>query len=226
MDQYYRRTLSDPLLARSWSQHYLTGLTIDDRAAVLDHGCGRGRNVAILSQLGFDVAAQDVHAHPWWRHLPACRFQQVPAVAPRLPWVDNTFALAIDIQVVHDLDEPRLEILMSEIHRVLAPGGYWLLLEANATSYGAWAPRKYWGRLHTLERVRQMASEVGFTEIDQRYEGVYAPVVPALVNFMRKQAWPGAFTIDDYGSWLEAAMPDSRRAFWFLRLRKQRAQSR
>jgi SAM-dependent methyltransferase len=226
VDQYYMRTLSDPLLAKSWAQHYLTGLPLDAHAPVLDHGCGRGRNAAILTRLGFDVAAQDVGAHPWWRRLPACRFQQVPAAAPRLPWVDNTFALALDVQVLHDLEESRVEILMSEMHRVLAPGGYWLLLEANATSYGAWMPRRYWGRLHTLERVQQMASRAGFEEVDHQYEGVYAPVLPGLVNFARKQAWPGSYTVDDYGSWLEAAVPDRRRAFWFLRLRKQRTRSR
>jgi SAM-dependent methyltransferase len=225
VEQYYRRTLSDPLSAKSWAKHYLTGLKIDECAPVLDHGCGRGRNAAILSQLGFEVAAQDVRAHPWWRNLPACRFQQVPAAAPRLPWVDNTFALAIDVQVLHDLDESRLKTLMREMYRVLAPGGYWLLLEANTESYGAWAPRRYWGRLHTLERVQDIASRAGFDEIDHCYEGVYAPVLPGLVNFVRKQAWPGAYSIDDYGSWLETAVPESRRAFWFLRLRKHRAQA-
>jgi SAM-dependent methyltransferase len=220
LERYYRRALSDPLLARSWSRHYLTGLTIDDRAPVLDHGCGRGRHAAILSQLGFEVAAQDVHAHPWWHNLPGCRFQQVPARAPRLPWVDAAFRLAIDIQVIHGLEEWRLEILTREIYRVLAPGGYWLLLEANARSYGVSAPRRYWGRLHPLERMQQMASRAGFEEIDHRFEGVYAPVWPGLVNFVRKQAWPGAFTIEDYGTWLEAAIPETRRALWCLRLRK------
>ena len=222
VEQYYRRTLSDPRLARSWSQHYLAGLTLDDRARVLDHGCGRGRHAAILSQLGFEVSAQDVRAHSWWRTLPACRFQQVPAAAPRLPWTDSTFALAIDIQVIHDVEESRLETLAREMHRVLAPGGYWLLLEANSMSYGARVPRRYWGRLHPLERVREIALHTGFTEIDHRYEGVYAPIAPGLVNFVRKQAWPGAFAIEDYGSWLESAMPARRRAFWLLRLRKDR----
>jgi SAM-dependent methyltransferase len=220
VEQYYRRTLSDPLLAQWWSQHYLGGLTIDPHVPVLDHGCGRGRSAAILSQLGFDVAAQDVRVHSWWRNLPDCRFQQVPAAAPRLPWADGAFALAIDIQVIHDLEESRLESLAQEMHRVLAPGGFWMLLEANSMSYGARMPRRYWGRLHALERVRRIALHAGFSEVDHRYEGVYAPVLPGLVNFVRKQAWPAAFTIEDHGSWLERIIPDRRRAFWLLRLRK------
>ena len=220
VEQYYRRTLRDRAVADTWARHYLSGLDLDARAPVLDHGCGRGRNTALLAQLGFEVAAQDVVAHPWWQAVRECQFQQVPASAPRLPWTNESFGLVLDVQVIHDLEDRRLADLVDEVGRVLVPGGYWVLLEANAAGYGAWMPRRYWGRLHTLDRVRELTAQAGFRECDCRYEGVYAPVLPSAINFLRKQAWPGTFSVDDFGSPLETMIPDDRRAFWVLRLRK------
>jgi SAM-dependent methyltransferase len=220
VEEYYRRTVSDLSLADSWARHYLAGLNVPRGAGVLDHGCGRGRNAARLAQLGFDVAAQDVRAHSWWRTIRNCRFQQVPTSARHLPWTNNAFALVLDVEVVHHLDQSQLEALIAEVHRVLAPGGYWLLLEANAESYGAAAPRRYCGRLHTLEHVQRLVSRAGFREVDHSYEGVYAPVFPVLFNFVRKQAWPGPFTIDDFDSGLAQMIPARRRALWLLRLQK------
>ena len=222
VEQYYRRTVSDRALADAWARHYLAGLPIEPGARVLDHGCGRGRNAALLAQLGFRVAAQDVQAHVWWRNIAGCDFREVPATVSQLPWSDNEFALVLDAQVIHHLDERHLERLAREIYRVLVPGGYWLLLEANADSYGASALLKYYGHLHTLEHVQHVTSAAGFREVDHSYEGVYAPLFPVAINFVRKQAWPGPMTVDDFGSRLEAMIPERRRALWLLRLRKPR----
>ncbi len=220
VEGYYRRTVNDASLAAGWRDHYLRGLTLESGAAVLDHGCGRGRHIGLLTQLGFLVAAQDVRTAPWWARVHACAFQAVPAEAPRLPWRDCSFDAMLDVNVVHHLDSAQLTTLAAEAFRVLKPGGCWLLLEANADSYGARAPRKYYGRLHTIEDVRRVTADRGFMEIDRSYEGFYSPVLPQLVNFLRKQAWPGPFEIEDFDSRLAAATPARRRALWLLRLRK------
>lgn len=217
---YYGRTLSDAALARLWGNHYFAGLSLPRGAAVLDYGCGRGRHVGLLTQLGFRVAAQDLRPRAWWSRFPECTFQVVPAEAPRLPWTDRSFQAVLDVNVVHHLDESQLRTLAFEVFRVLAPGGYWILLEANADSYGAFAPRKYYGRLHRLQRVQRLALDAGFLEIDHSFEGIYAPVLPGLVNFVRKQAWPGPFMIEDFDSRLAAMAPRSRRALWLLRVQK------
>jgi SAM-dependent methyltransferase len=223
VEGYYRRTLRDAALATDWSRHYLSRLGLSAGAAVLDHGCGRGRHVALLTQLGFRVCAQDVRPHQWWRHFPDCTFQVVPAAAPRLPWPDATFQAVLDVNVVNHLDEGQVERLAREVWRVLAPGGSWILLEPNASSYSAAVRRRYYGRLYSLQDVKRRIDAVGFEQTDCTYHGAYAPVIPQVVNFFRKQAWPGPFTVDDFDSRLAAAIPERRRAQWLLRVRKPAA---
>jgi SAM-dependent methyltransferase len=220
IEQYYRRTLSDAELASDWGQHYLGGLRLEPGAPVLDHGCGRGRNIALLSRLGFQVAAQDIQPHAWWHTLANCSFQTVPAIAPRLPWTSNAFAVVLDVGVIHYLTEPQLATLSREVFRVLAPGGHWVLLEANDGSYGRSTFLKTIGRLHPLQAVRRLILEVGFIEVDLRYEGFYAAVFPIAVNFVRKLMQPGSVDLSDYRSTLGARTPPERRGLWQLRLRK------
>lgn len=220
VERYYRRTLSDTELAQQWRRHTFSDLEMPVEPAVLDYGCGRGRNVALLAQLGFRVAAQDIKPHAWWRHLGGCGFQVVPPTAPRLPWANGTFHAVLDVTVIHHLDHAQLQALAAEVFRVLAPGGYWLLTEANSGSYGAAVPLRYYGRLHALAEVQQLAAAAGFLDAGQSYEGFYAPVFPNFINFLRKQAWPSSFTVDDFDSPLAAMIPASRRALWRLRLRK------
>lgn len=220
VETYYQLTVNDRGLAESWSAQYFNGLSIAAGATVLDFGCGRGRHVGLLTQLGFTVGAQDVKPHSWWRQFHRSAFQVVPPVAPRLPWADSTFDAVLDVTVIHHLTSVQLRQLAAEVFRVLAPGGYWILVEANEQSWGAAAPRRHYGSLHSLESVQALAREHKFDEIDHRFDGFYAPVAPTLINFFRKQAWPGPFTIDDFGSRLASKLPPRRRALWQLRLQK------
>lgn len=220
VERYYRRLLRDDATPQRWAAHYLRGLDLPAGAAVLDHGCGRGRHAAILSRLGFDVSAQDVAAHRWWSELPRTRFQVVPPDAPRLPWPGGAFAAMFDFEVLHYVGADGLDRLCAEAFRVLRPGGYWILLEANDEGVGAALPRRQIGRLHSLDRVRAAVGRAGFTEVDVDYEGFYAPVLPLFVNLLRKQLWPRRYDVADFDSALAAALPPRWRARWRLRLQR------
>jgi SAM-dependent methyltransferase len=220
VEQYYRRTLTDTKFARDWGEAYLHGLPLYSGVRVLDYGCGRGRHTALLSHLGFAVAAQDIRTHAWWERLPDCVFQAVPPEASRLPWADRTFALVLDVGVIHYLSSAQLSTLGREVLRVLAPNGHWVLVEANDASYGASSIRRIVGRLHSLDSVRAIARQSGFVEVDVSYEGYYAPAFPLFVNFVRKIVRPGAVDLDDFQSSLAARTPPHRRGYWRLRLRK------
>ncbi len=218
---YYERTLHDSGLARNWGEHYLPADLRPADGPVLDHGCGRGRNVALLRQLGYEVAGQDVASDVFWSRIGGAGFQCVPANAVRLPWADGAFSLVLDFEVIGHFDEPALVRHFEEIRRVLQPGGRWLILEANSLGWAARMPRRHYGRLHSLERVRSLAVALGFVEQRSGYEGFYAPVFPRLLNFLRKQCAPWPMDLSDHDSWLARLTPARRRALWQLLLTRK-----
>jgi SAM-dependent methyltransferase len=218
--RFYERTRSDPETAWRWAEHYLAGLPADRRLTVLDHGTGKGRHIGILSQLGFEVSAQDVESDPWWQNFPGCRLQIVPDQCDHLPWKSGTFDLVLDWMVIEHFDAERLARLVAEISRVLKSGGHWLVLTANADGLGANVVRRYAGRLHPFESVARMAGANGMAIARHAYEGFYAPVFPILTNALRKTLAPRAFDLADHDSTLARLIPAHRRALWLAAFRK------
>ncbi|HUZ75738.1 MAG TPA: class I SAM-dependent methyltransferase [Stellaceae bacterium] len=219
--RYYDRTRDDPDLARRWAEHYLAGMP-PPPMRVLDHGTGRGRHVGILSQLGCDVAAQDVAPDPWWSNFDRCRFQVVPPECDRLPWAAASFDLVLDWMVIENFTSERLARLAAEIARVLAPGGHWLILTANDEGLGAHVPRRNAGRLHALDAVNAIAAANGMAMMRHSYEGFYAPVLPVLVNAIRKTCAPRPLDLADYDTVLARLVAPRRRALWLAAFRNAR----
>jgi SAM-dependent methyltransferase len=217
-EAFYRRTLTDRGLAEAWAGHYLKGLTLPQDATIFDHGCGRGRTIGLLSQLGYTTFGLEIAADSWWRNLERTFFQVVPPVFSNLPWQESVFNLVFDIEVIHHLTEEQLAQLASNVYRILNRDGYWIILEANSKGWGAQHPLKYYGRLHSLQTVKRIVSSCGFSVIDETYEGFYAPLFPSFINFIRKQCAPWPLDISDYNSRLAKLLPPQKRALWLLRL--------
>lgn len=215
--QYYKRTIFERKLAEHWATHYFSELDLPPNAAVLDHGCGKGRNVGLLTQLGFNVSAQDIESHSWWGHFPYCKFQTVPPNAQRLPWPDASFDLILDFGVIGLFPHDKIVDLFIEIRRVLKPQGYWLILEANDNSYGRHAFQQPTLPLHAA---RLFSREAGFIEVNFSYEGFYSPFFPQLVNFFRKVCGPWRMNLSDFDSWLAQRIAAEKRGLWLLRLRR------
>jgi SAM-dependent methyltransferase len=220
-DTYYERTLTDRALAEAWRSHYLGGLLLPPRAEAFEHGCGRGRHLALLTQSGFRAAGVDVIAHPWWDRLPHACFQVVPTAAARLPWGECEFDLALSFLAISELSAEAAAALIREMRRILRPGGYLLIFEVNTASFGAAAARRWYGRLHSATAVRTMASRTGFQEVDFTVEGFASPILPVAVNALRKSFLPAGVRMTDYDSWLARLLPEYRRDRWLLRLRNR-----
>lgn len=220
VEAYYKKTLTDVILAERWGKHYLEGLALKKGDVIFDHGCGRGRNVALATQLGYRVVGQDIKPNTWWRRLSTSGFQVVHPTCTNLPWASEAFSALINVGVIHYLTEEQLKTYIQEVFRVLKPGGYWLLLEANDKSYGAYLPKQLIGQLYPLHYIQQLGRNNGFEEIDYSFEGFYAPIFPRFVNFIRKQCSLKSFNVSDYGSCIESLTPPECRACWLLRLRK------
>ncbi len=110
---------------------------------VLDAGCGSGRNLVYLLREGFDVTALDASAQPMEcvRQMserlgrPLGPERLVVGSIADLPFPDEAFDAVLSNAVLHFApDEATFLAMVSELGRVLAPGG--LLFARLASSIG------------------------------------------------------------------------------------------
>jgi len=115
----------------------------DHRRRVLDVGCGAGRNLRFLLAHGYDCHGidRDSSAITQLRHDAQSlgrgdadgRF--IVGDVESLPWSDQAFDAVISSAVLHFADnQPRFELMVAEMWRVLAPGG--LLFARLASTIG------------------------------------------------------------------------------------------
>jgi ubiquinone/menaquinone biosynthesis C-methylase UbiE len=97
----------------------------------IDIGCGTGTNVITLAQAGWQVTGVDFAPHAIKIAKRKVRKAGVQAEllvrdATKLEGIHGPFDLALDMGCFHGLRDKKADYL-SELERVLAPGGYWLM---------------------------------------------------------------------------------------------------
>jgi ubiquinone/menaquinone biosynthesis C-methylase UbiE len=102
---------------------------------ILDLGCARGRFVKALSALGAKVVGVD-RSWQLLRTAPqnAAGGAFVLSTATQLPFLDSTFDGILCIEVIEHI--PDLEAALSEIARVLKPGGRAIIIDKNPVGVG------------------------------------------------------------------------------------------
>lgn len=105
--------------------------------SVLDLGCGNGRNLIYLAQsygmrgVGYDISdkaiVQAKKLHAQIRGGMPLKFE-ARSIAEPLPLSDKSQTIVLDMMVSHFLNKAERQLLLSEIHRVLKPGG-WLFMK-------------------------------------------------------------------------------------------------
>jgi SAM-dependent methyltransferase len=133
------RTLSD------------AGVSIARFRSIFDFGCGCGRVIRHwrpLTSASLHGADQNQNLVAWCRqNLPFAEFQS-NTLEPRLDYADQKFEFAYALSVFTHMPEDLQQPWMSELWRVLRPGGYLLittqgdeflqkLTETERTNYGA-----------------------------------------------------------------------------------------
>ena len=112
--------------------HHVAG-SVDLRGRdVLEIGCGRGggasyiaRYLGTRSMTGVDIAEQATRFCCRFYDLPALKFQQADAEA--LPFPDGSFDAVVNVESSHCY--PSMIRFVHEVHRVLRPGGYFLIAD-------------------------------------------------------------------------------------------------
>lgn len=220
-ERYYQKTLYDKILAKKWHEHYVKDLHLKQDDIVLDFGCGRGRMTALSNQMGLNTYGQDIKKNAWWKQINNSRFQVVPEQYNKLPWRSNIFSAVLIFAVIHYLKEEKLRAYVQEIFRILKPGGYCIMLEANTEGCGARLPLKYYGdHMHTLADMRQLLQVSGFNELAVSYEGFYSPIFPLIINFIRNQFSFKPYDLSDFDTYLESITAPEKRANWLMKIQK------
>jgi ubiquinone/menaquinone biosynthesis C-methylase UbiE len=120
-------------LQRSWQRrrfHVIRGM-VDGTSRILDIGCGSSRIVQSLPQaVGLDMQIRKLR----WLRAPGR--QLVQGSLSQLPFPDETFDCVICSEVIEHI--PREEIDLTDMVRVLAPGG---MLVLGTPDYGKWSWR-------------------------------------------------------------------------------------
>jgi ubiquinone/menaquinone biosynthesis C-methylase UbiE len=138
-------------------------LTDRDRAA--DIGCGPGTAVRIAAARGIPVTGIDPSpvalrmARILSRNSPAGQVTYAPGSAEQLPLPDGSVTVAWSISSVHHWADPAAGC--AEIHRVLAPGGRFLLAERLLRPGTS-------GHGYTSERAEELCrtlTSLGFTAV-------------------------------------------------------------
>ena len=104
----------------------------EGRRTVYDLGCGAGRHMAFLQTHGFDVFGSDIAPNG----LRACRgclasaglgARLVRADMTSCPFADASFDGGLSTNVLNHNTRERLQLAISDVHRILKPGGEFYL---------------------------------------------------------------------------------------------------
>jgi ubiquinone/menaquinone biosynthesis C-methylase UbiE len=134
---------------------------------ILDAGCGNGRYSKFLLRradpdavlTGFDISVNMLARAR--RRLASPRVSLAAADLTRLPYADRSFDAVVSGWVLEHLPDPRPGL--SELSRVLRPGGKLLLLATEDTFTGAWCSRLWHCRTYNRPFLEQICRECGLT---------------------------------------------------------------
>ena len=221
-ENYYRRSLYSKKMSDDWLEHYCKGIKLNKNASILDLGCGRGRHIALLRNKGYQLYGQDIYQHPWWQNFKEDTiFQVVPPNKMCLPWESNHFDLVITVMMNGFFDDRSFDNQVREIHRILRPGGHWMLLESNPGASVVQNFISYYGRKpRTKKEALSIIKNTSWSVINQWYERYYAPFFPMAFDAIRTVLAGDSFDIDDYKTTLLNKMPNEKKGLWGLLLKK------
>jgi SAM-dependent methyltransferase len=210
-----------------WTREMLSRVSV--RGRVLDDGCGTGILLESIpagtcTVVGIDISrAMLKHAGPKGGRL-------VLGDSQRLPFADGCFDLVIGRSLLHHLPDPALGI--SEMARVLRPGGEMIVVDTNASLLSL-VPRALAGRSdhfsrdHKNLRAEKLVRTIreSFHVDDVVYFGylAYPMGFPDIVDLGRVVPWPGAVTkiLTRIDGWI-ARVPLLRTQSWGVMIKGTR----
>ncbi len=205
-DRVYAEAMShEPLHARvgDW-------VTPEGGKQVLELGCGPGKYVAMLGNLGLDVTGVDPHSFPSWdllRSRPTCRL--LPGVhAESLPFENGAFDHVVCLGALLYFEHPALAL--AEVRRVLRPGGHLVLRTVNSRNLYTLRTGKRLDpasrQLYTRPQLVALLQEAGFAVTHEFSYGFWPPWAGRMWWYLVCVWIP-----DGVQNWLSACLPEEHR---------------
>ncbi len=146
----------------------LKHIAADPPLAILDFGCGPGRDLAVFTQLGHAATGLDGSARfaAMAREHSGCEVWQQDFLELNLPATrfDGVFANA-SLFHVPGAELPRV---LRELHATLKPGGVLFSSNPRGNNEEGWTRGRY-GSYHDLEAWQGYMTGAGFTELEHYY---------------------------------------------------------
>ena len=132
---------------------------------ILDAGCGNGRYSKFLRRqadsdarlTAFDISVNMLHRAR--RRVSGPRLTLAAADLTRLPYASDSFDAVVSGWVLEHLPDPRPGL--TELARVLRPGGKLLLLSTEDTFTGAWCSRLWHCRTYNRQFLKDTCRDCG-----------------------------------------------------------------
>ena len=193
--RWYRSSASDYLTYLFHVAAYRFALRYTAGREVLDYGCGTGYGTALLAEsakrvIGIDISdAALAYASASYRRS-NLSFQHVPpAENSPLPFDDHRFDTIVSFQVIEHIGA--VQLYLSEIARVLRPGGYVVFATPDRTSR-LFSFQKPWNRYHVTEYSAPQLSALlspTFADVDVRGMTAAPGVIEAELRRTRRLRW-------------------------------------
>jgi len=128
-------TAYDKLASKSWAvktgrlEGIIKKYGMPKLGRALDIGCGSGSTGLFLKQFFSEIYGTDISPYLVGGAKELIKFSKVDLNFERLPYPDGNFDVVTAFQVVEHLENPFF--IMREAHRVLRPGGFFMLSIPN-----------------------------------------------------------------------------------------------
>ncbi|PQM45859.1 fatty-acid O-methyltransferase Mtf2 [Mycobacterium talmoniae] len=175
---------------------------------VLEVGCGHGGGASYLtrtlqpaSYTGLDLNSAGIAFCQKRHNLPGLKFVQ--GDAEKLPFPDESFDAVINIE--SSVHYPHFPVFLTEVARVLSPGGHFLYADSRLTDgFAAWDEALANGPLRMLSQ-REINAEVvrGLEKNAQHTQDVIDRHVPGLVRGLTRAQ----------GSWVLRTLQTGRMSY-------------
>lgn len=144
------------------SRQLLTNVQLRPGARILDLGCGKGESLALLRE---EYACLPTGLEPNAAYRAAAQaanpgIKILDGLAESLPFPDQSFQVVL-AECVLSLSEP-VEAALSEIKRVLLPGGILLLSDVYARKQAVYGGCGMLRKLYTLPQLEALLQQAGF----------------------------------------------------------------